>query len=188
MDLGTVTKKLKNAQYNSKQQFARDLYLIYDNCLEYNTEPTSEYRKHANAMRRKTDRLLSRVPDIEIKERPEYDLDESDDDHIERRDTPQPDKVVRERSVTYDSIHDDTTTESPVTQQYSGKKMPSTSSQDPHLTETENIDPELDIHKGELQNQLWRDITSKTRAKLTVKYNIGRALTHIKYPFFVYID
>lgn len=39
MDLGTVTKKMKNLQYKSKKEFADDLYLIYDNCLTYNTNP-----------------------------------------------------------------------------------------------------------------------------------------------------
>jgi hypothetical protein len=37
MDLGTVTKKMKNLSYRSKKEFADDLYLIYDNCLAYNT-------------------------------------------------------------------------------------------------------------------------------------------------------
>lgn len=37
MDLGTVTKKMKNLVYRSKKEFADDLYLIYDNCLTYNT-------------------------------------------------------------------------------------------------------------------------------------------------------
>ncbi|KAI8139599.1 Bromodomain-containing protein, partial [Fennellomyces sp. T-0311] len=39
MDLGTVTKKMKALQYKSKKEFADDLYLIYENCLLYNTNP-----------------------------------------------------------------------------------------------------------------------------------------------------
>jgi transcriptional activator SPT7 len=174
MDLGTVTKKLKNSHYNSKQEFARDLYLIYDNCLEYNTDPASEYRKHANAMRRKTDRLLNRVPEIEVKERPE-DLDESEDEtdivsrfsHFDNK---------RERSVTYESVEEELPFTFTSNQQYSGKtpmKGP-TKAQEPSLTdiaeiENEDLHNELDVDKGELQNQLWRTITKKTRAKFTVR-------------------
>ncbi|KAI9315156.1 hypothetical protein BX666DRAFT_1959745 [Dichotomocladium elegans] len=84
MDLGTVTKKLKALQYKSKKEFADDLYLIYENCLAYNTNPqASEYRKHAIAMRRKTDRLLVRVPDITIKDRVEAEAEEFGDDASE---------------------------------------------------------------------------------------------------------
>jgi transcriptional activator SPT7 len=39
MDLGTITKKLQALQYMSKQDFANDLYLIWENCLTYNTAP-----------------------------------------------------------------------------------------------------------------------------------------------------
>lgn len=41
MDLGLVTKKLKACHYKSKKEFADDLYLIYENCLVYNTNPVS---------------------------------------------------------------------------------------------------------------------------------------------------
>lgn len=80
MDLGTVTKKLKQLEYKNKQEFSEDLYLIYDNCLAYNTNPASEYRKHAMAMRRKTDRLLVRVPNISIKDKSDGEQDDEVDD------------------------------------------------------------------------------------------------------------
>lgn len=35
MDLGTMTKKLKNMQYSSKKDFADDLNLIWSNCMIY---------------------------------------------------------------------------------------------------------------------------------------------------------
>lgn len=38
MDLGTMHKKLRNREYASKQEFATDLQLIYENCLTYNTD------------------------------------------------------------------------------------------------------------------------------------------------------
>ena len=43
-------------------------------------QKASEYRKHANAMKRKTDRLLSRVPDITVKDRTEAEVEEFGDD------------------------------------------------------------------------------------------------------------
>ncbi|CAG8433299.1 13047_t:CDS:10 [Ambispora gerdemannii] len=71
MDLGTIGKKMKNHQYNSKREFADDLYLIYSNCLKYNTNPHNTFREHANAMKAKTDVLLCSVPDIVVRDRSE---------------------------------------------------------------------------------------------------------------------
>ena len=39
MDLTTMSKKLKNLQYNSKLEFKNDIQLIVDNCFCYNTQP-----------------------------------------------------------------------------------------------------------------------------------------------------
>ena len=39
MDLGTMSKKLKAQQYNSKDDVAADLQLIWDNCMYYNSDP-----------------------------------------------------------------------------------------------------------------------------------------------------
>jgi transcriptional activator SPT7 len=97
MDFGTITKKLKNLNYRSKKEFADDLNLIYDNCLIYNTNPASEYRKHANAMRRKTDRLMSRVPDIVIKERIETEIEEEGDE-VSDEDDGEPRRVSKKVS------------------------------------------------------------------------------------------
>lgn len=41
MDLGTMLRNVKNGRYKSKAQFTRDLDLIWDNCLTYNSEPVS---------------------------------------------------------------------------------------------------------------------------------------------------
>ena len=38
MDLGTMHKRLRNKEYGSKQEFATDLQLIYENCFTYNTD------------------------------------------------------------------------------------------------------------------------------------------------------
>ncbi|CAJ0866202.1 20365_t:CDS:2, partial [Entrophospora sp. SA101] len=72
MDLSIISKRIKNTHYNSKKEFSDDLYLIYSNCLLYNTNPDNEYRKHAIAMREKTDALLQSVPDITILSREEF--------------------------------------------------------------------------------------------------------------------
>lgn len=165
MDLGIVSKKLKHCQYKNKKEFGNDLYLIYENCLAYNTNPASEYRKHAIAMKRKTDRLLARVPEISIKERLETDmddLDDSDEEEIKRGST-------RERSMTHESFEE-------ITQQHHhhyGGKHPQKGTPLKPLTELDkeheelNMTNEIDTDKGELQNQIWREITKKTRAKLT---------------------
>lgn len=69
-------KKLKNLEYKSKEEFWKDLNLIWSNCLAYNTLPESIYRKHANAMRQKADELMKAVPEISVK----TGIEDSDDD------------------------------------------------------------------------------------------------------------
>lgn len=66
MDLGTMGKKLKNQEYNSKQQFIDDLNLIYSNCFTYNTAEDSIYRQHIQMLRDKWTYLLKSVPDIVV--------------------------------------------------------------------------------------------------------------------------
>ncbi|TPX36352.1 hypothetical protein SmJEL517_g01577 [Synchytrium microbalum] len=81
MDLGTMTKNLKNKLYLSKQDFSDDLYLIWSNCMLYNTWPESPFRKHASAMKRKSTELLRKVPNIVVKVIPgEEDYESEDDD------------------------------------------------------------------------------------------------------------
>jgi hypothetical protein len=68
MDLGTMTKKVKSQQYRSSEEFIRDLYLIYANCFEYNTDPKSIYRYHAQKMKEKSDELLEEFPDYQAED------------------------------------------------------------------------------------------------------------------------
>ncbi|KAJ1976803.1 Transcriptional activator spt7 [Dimargaris cristalligena] len=76
MDLGTMSKKLKNLQYPSKAAFVHDLDLIYKNCFTYNSDPASTYRKHASYLQRKADALLKSVPDITVRDRAEVEAEE----------------------------------------------------------------------------------------------------------------
>lgn len=202
MDLGTVTKKMKNLCYRSKKEFADDLYLIYDNCLMYNTNSASEYRKHAIAMRRKTERLLLRVPDFSIKERLENEIEEEGDEMSEDEDNePQkrpskkssgkhmvssksgplsstPDRRSRERSLTRGSSaapgnNSDAESVSDIgisQKSYGGKTVKNQEGDDNVDLEQEDkkLGDEIDADMGELQDQIWRDKTKKTRAKFTV--------------------
>lgn len=63
-----MTKKIKNQQYRSSEEFIRDLYLIYSNCFEYNTDPKSIYRYHAQKMKEKSDKLLEDFPDYQAED------------------------------------------------------------------------------------------------------------------------
>ena len=76
MDLGTMTKKLKNLQYKSKKEFTEDLELIWANCLKYNAKPDHFMRKHALYMRKQTEKLVPLIPDIVIKDRAEVEAEE----------------------------------------------------------------------------------------------------------------
>ncbi|KAI9324052.1 hypothetical protein BDR26DRAFT_300078 [Obelidium mucronatum] len=80
MDLGTMTKKLHALEYLSKEDFSKDLGLIWSNCLHFNQQPESIYRKKAFMMKRKSQDLLKRVPDIKIIIKPQEPESESDDD------------------------------------------------------------------------------------------------------------
>ncbi|EMR08800.1 hypothetical protein PNEG_02969 [Pneumocystis murina B123] len=85
MDLGTVMKKLRNFQYNSKKEFVDDLMLIWSNCLIYNADPAHFLRKHAIAMRKKTLSLIKLVPDVVLYDRNKTNVEKNDlnDDDLE---------------------------------------------------------------------------------------------------------
>ena len=68
MDLSTVLKKLKAFQYFDKHDFAKDLDLIWENCLTYNTSPDSPYRFHAIKMRERCNEALKKVIEVEEEE------------------------------------------------------------------------------------------------------------------------
>lgn len=76
MDLNTVMKKLKNLQYNSKQEFVDDLMLIWSNCLTYNADPRHYLRPHAIAMQKRNLKLIPSIPDIVIRSRAEIEKEE----------------------------------------------------------------------------------------------------------------
>lgn len=83
MDLNTVMKKLKNLQYNSKQEFVDDIMLIWSNCLTYNADPKHFLRAHAIAMQKKSLKLIPHIPNIVIKSRAEIEKDEDKEDPID---------------------------------------------------------------------------------------------------------
>lgn len=80
MDLNTVMKKLKNLQYNSKQEFVDDIMLIWSNCLTYNADPKHFLRVHALAMQKKALKLVPHIPNITIKNRSEIEKDDEKDE------------------------------------------------------------------------------------------------------------
>lgn len=76
MDIGTVSKKLKQLQYKSKKEFVDDLNLIWSNCLKYNQDPAHPLRKKALYMRKETDKLTPLIPDIVVRDRAEVEAEE----------------------------------------------------------------------------------------------------------------
>ncbi|KUI72080.1 Transcriptional activator spt7 [Cytospora mali] len=76
MDLGTMTKKLKQLQYKSKAEFVTDLNLIWDNCLRYNQNLSNNLPRMANGMRREADKLIPLIPDLVIRPRAEVEAEE----------------------------------------------------------------------------------------------------------------
>ncbi|KIX07576.1 uncharacterized protein Z518_02229 [Rhinocladiella mackenziei CBS 650.93] len=76
MDLGTMTKKLKQFAYKSKKEFVDDLNQIWKNCLKFNSSPDHLFRKHALFMQKETDKLVPLIPDIVIRDRAEVEAEE----------------------------------------------------------------------------------------------------------------
>ena len=82
MDLQTMGKKVRQRWYTTKKQFSDDLYLIWENCLTYNSDPVCGQlphksgnvvltcpaqnhvlRRFARNMKTQTDHVLARIPD-----------------------------------------------------------------------------------------------------------------------------
>lgn len=76
MDLGSMTKKLKQLQYKSKADFVVDLNLIWDNCLRYNQDSNHHLRRMANGMRKEAEKLIPLIPDIVVRPRAEVEAEE----------------------------------------------------------------------------------------------------------------
>ncbi|KAH9905961.1 hypothetical protein F4778DRAFT_769796 [Xylariomycetidae sp. FL2044] len=76
MDMGNMTKKLKQLQYKSKAEFVFDLNLIWDNCLRYNQDLNSPLRRMANGMRKEAEKLIPLIPDLVIRPRAEVEAEE----------------------------------------------------------------------------------------------------------------
>lgn len=169
-------------------------------------------------MRRKTERLMSRVPNISIKERIETEIEEEGDevseeeDHephrvskkssgkhmvsIERKTTPIVHKD-RERSNTAPAIDSSYLTDTdiaftpdrigtPQHEQYGGKHLKKSEGDENIDLEQEEkkLGAEIDADMGELQDQVWRDKTKKTRAKITVSvcfFNTERAQKNLSF-------
>lgn len=71
-----MTKKLKQFQYKSKNEFVTDLNLIWDNCLRYNQSLNNHLPRLANGMRREADKLVPLIPDIVVRPRAEVEAEE----------------------------------------------------------------------------------------------------------------
>ncbi|KAI0023364.1 hypothetical protein F4780DRAFT_729468 [Xylariomycetidae sp. FL0641] len=76
MDLGTMSKKLKQLAYKSKTDFVTDLNLIWDNCLRYNQDMNHPLRRMANGMRKEAEKLIPLIPDLVIRSRAEVEAEE----------------------------------------------------------------------------------------------------------------
>lgn len=76
MDLGKMSKKLKDGHYKSKQDFRDDIQLIHDNCHLYNKHPDSPYQGFARSLLNMTIQLLLDVPNTVIRHRDELSPDE----------------------------------------------------------------------------------------------------------------
>ncbi|WFD44289.1 Transcriptional activator spt7 [Malassezia psittaci] len=103
MDLGTMQKKLKSAQYKNKAQFQYDLNLIWDNCFLYNASPTHPLRRSAAQMRKKANHLLEFLSEkSEIKDMLSHWQPPVPSEHVKERDSSPPTPpIVTETKATH---------------------------------------------------------------------------------------
>ncbi|WFD00206.1 hypothetical protein MYAM1_002954 [Malassezia yamatoensis] len=103
MDLGTMQKKLKSAQYKNKAQFQHDLNLIWDNCFLYNASPTHPLRRSAAQMRKKANHLLEFLSEkSEIKDMLSHWQPPAPAEHVKERDSsPSTTPIVPEAKATH---------------------------------------------------------------------------------------
>jgi hypothetical protein len=68
MDFATMGRKLASGAYRgSLDAFKVDLFLIFENCRTYNSEPDNEYVQSADIMEMQANVLLADIPEIIIK-------------------------------------------------------------------------------------------------------------------------
>lgn len=64
MDLGTVSKKLKNGEYKSSAAWKADIMLIWDNCMKFNGSDDPLY-KISEFMKEKSMKMTRVIPKTE---------------------------------------------------------------------------------------------------------------------------
>ncbi|KAJ3390328.1 Transcriptional activator spt7 [Lobulomyces angularis] len=111
MDLGLISKNLKNRLYKDKKDFQADLDLIWSNCMTYNQHPENPVRLAGLAMRKRSNELLRMIPDgFKVKDE-DSDSDDDTQEKTSRRESsrrdsqdstfrsPFPEDLVKEDSV-----------------------------------------------------------------------------------------
>ncbi|KAK9721801.1 Transcriptional activator spt7 [Basidiobolus ranarum] len=179
MDLGTMGKKLKTFQYKSKAEFTVDLNLIYANCLAYNTDPASIYRKHAYAMKKKTNLLLANVPDIVIRDKAEVDAEKAQNEELKKKDTEESQTKPEEQTPKVESENTNHTTsvsQSVATTERESSESIENASKDEETQPSETTHEKLKTIKvfEEPQLHTWRTLTRKLRAEKAEHQEVQR--------------
>ncbi|KAJ3350756.1 Transcriptional activator spt7 [Allomyces javanicus] len=67
MDFTRMRNKMLQFEYKSKNDFLKDLDLIYTNCMTYNSHPESVYRTFGTLLKEQTEVLAMTIPDVVVR-------------------------------------------------------------------------------------------------------------------------
>ncbi|EEB07819.1 SAGA complex bromodomain subunit Spt7 [Schizosaccharomyces japonicus yFS275] len=168
MDLGTMLRKLRGLQYNSKSEIVYDLNLIWNNCLSYNNHPQHPLRTHALSMMAVASKLIPSIPEIIIHERKkENELALDQDPESDEESSPsnkgwsvkRPSTISDEKQQCYSGKFEDHSSQS------ASSKVSETKEVSPH-SEVENVS-NLNLNcKRNLLQEKFLKVTTKARQNI----------------------
>ncbi|KAJ3124423.1 Transcriptional activator spt7 [Nowakowskiella sp. JEL0407] len=179
MDLGTIAKKLKSKNYKSKMDFKKDLDLVWENCLTFNTAPESVYRKKAIFLRERAEELMSRVTEVDFMNQDDGDDDSGDEFMFQELDEEVDAQLQDSNNNTVAAMSKASTSAVP-SQESPAKDPNKRDSTSPSKDESKSSDPQYD---DEESNQYEDEYVSKWKEYINNNQIIQKRMNSLALPF-----